>query len=491
MERFVLISAYIWLVTSICASDVTPKEAHWHWGDETYDLSTQTRTQTRTSESVHFDEIQQLDVISSHVRATEGYDLGHKYDEKHYDPLEKYAKYDKYDKPDKKQRNTTKKKKTDTSCKVPKVDQCVALFATVLSGISPDVVVLKTVRGSPLELGSTFIKPSQRSVIMFSNKARGSYSKDYDVGLTYSDANGDQILVRMRYDGDQANLVYESNFVSRATSHPSFSPFVTDMSKFKKTMIIDAYNFFSPADPSQAEYKQINLNSKTGELVQDAGFRGPCFDIAFFDKEEDCSRWICVGRNPEPTLYLRDATTGTNYIPPPEYNPLNLIEVGGWVTAGRFCHKHYVGIVGVNLPNVLQVIRAKSSNKYPYFKKPQVIYSIEIAGITPYLQIYSPPDTDTIFVCAFDRFWRFDNAYTGVVPIKPAVDIHIHVDACTRILSFRECPNEVYVAAMYQLMYSNNGGQSFQPVSPGPFSFTPSNSLTGFKDTKLQTNLND
>lgn len=156
--------------------------------------------------------------------------------------------------------------------------------------------------------------------------------------MSYYYSNETQSVARFRYDGQQANRLYETAVREGVAYAP---PLVTDMFMAEGIFTSDAYNTaFSEIINSYIinKYEQFNMNSNSGALISTILAQNVYTDIFFFN--DQCSRWLCFGHNPEDTAYLRDPSTDTNYIPPKDNNPVANIYIGGgkttlWATSAE------------------------------------------------------------------------------------------------------------------------------------------------------------
>lgn len=434
-------------------------------------------TNKRTKKARNIDEIRTNDAIAQNVKTSvspEGYKSTHFediYAVKKYDRLEKYKKYHKYN--DKDNHSTSKNTKDNSECKHTKKGKykCTAFIAMIDD--STRAFLLQSVHGKTATLAATYQPNLLHDVAIFSNKARGSSLDEYDLSVSYIYRNTTLSVSRFRYDGVQANLLYDTVV---GNSQALNMPFVTLMSIPKDTCNVDAYNVYETGNTAHTSFTQYNLESKSGSIISTYLQQGGCVDIYFFADKHKSSRWLCLAPNPSLTAYLRDPSTDTNYVPPPEANPVPLGSFYIGATAGRVCGKQYMAMMSLDVdPRVfrraimmsrlpLNIHRATVSLKYPFFKDTQVLFSITVSA-TSYGAIYSPPDTDIVYACIGITFWRFEDAYTKQVPLIPTVQTQHNWERCRSIISFKECPDEVYVRSDNGLWYSTNGGRSFNEVT--------------------------
>lgn len=164
----------------------------------------------------------------------------------------KYRNYNKYAKHDPKYRKKYKKTQDRCECieKNQRKYQCTAFLLATSNDFT--VPMMQSINGSALTLAAPYVKRGAVSGRIFSNKARGSYSPDNDLGVSYLYLNISSIaytLARFRHDGSQANLVYETNTIANAPQFTFGEAFVTDMSMAKGILSADAYNLCISARP--------------------------------------------------------------------------------------------------------------------------------------------------------------------------------------------------------------------------------------------------
>lgn len=420
-------------------------------------------TNKRTKDARKFDSIQLNDIYVKDnavlIQSTPGTKSNEYYPK--YEHSKKYDKYGKYGKNTsrtnmtkiRQNKNNTKKSNECKHYKKHKY-QCTAFFITV--DTDEKAVLLQSVRGEALTLAATHIPQNVFNTLIFSNKARGAHIPDNDLGVSYHYVNGTQTVARFRRDSQQANLVYETQVTEGWNEwiNTVWGHFVTDMSMPKGSCDVDAYNLFSyEARPvSMGGWQQYDVHSETGRVIKTYLHQGACTDIYFYDGH--CSRWICYAANPERTLYLRDPSTATNYIPPQKNNPLSSF-FNHWslsITAATFCGNKYVGLLGyrANAESAF-FATAKVSRKYPYFEDIQTFDFFDYVVSGP-LVIHSPPNTDIVYACDLTYFTRIDKAYSKV----PVRTVHINKPGgvCLRIISFTRLYLSVYdCICMYMHLY--------------------------------------
>lgn len=116
----------------------------------------------------------------------------------------------------------------------------------------------------------------------------------------------------------------------------------------------------------------------------------------------------------------------------------------------------------------LQIIRARVSLKYPYFQNTENLFSTQVKN-TSFMYIHTPADTDIIYACYGETFWRFDMAYTAHAPLIPTLETTVPWVGCLRIISFTQCSDEIYVLTYTKVYYSRNGGRTFIEVDNDKF----------------------
>lgn len=140
--------------------------------------------------------------------------------------------------------------------------------------------------------------------------------------------------------------------------------------------------------------------------------------------------------------------------------------------------KFYIAGIGrTSANNGIYIYRTETPATTPFtFSPVKLIYSdLSSASHIPNL-IYTPPNSDLIYGCKGNVFFRIDNAYSTNVPRPLNAEFSFPADTqCRKIVSFQNCPSQVYVLlnnmrggkeeSLSSIAYSQDAGQSFTIIA--------------------------